>query len=461
MNTKGKYLVRAASVLAALACCSGVHAAEGDLYRAPLLPEFFGYVRTGIGSNSKGGDQVCFGLPQAGSKWRLGNECETYGEIGLGVDVFQAQAVKFNYKVMLDYLGGTNAGDEQNLVFDGSLAGTSGNGRRIGLRQNYVTVSGLGSGEYFNEMTVWMGKKYYQRHDVNAMDFYYWNNSGNGFGAENINVGFGRVSAAYIRTDNTTQPGDVSIPSETGNIVDLRLAKVAANPGGELEFGFDFRFADKLNSDTAAINANGQLYTIEHTQNNLWGGFNKFAVQYGNDAGARQGGNTYYFFTPQGAKLWRVVEQLVINPSNKFAMLSAFVFQSTKNDLAPDYQNWFSIGARPMWFWTDYLSSQFELGYDQVKYKSGGPGVDGETGRLTKLSVLPLVIRPGTAAYSRPELRFFITWGWWNETANRAAAAFNSTPTQPVVNLVGQFPQDYTAGVTNGRTIGAQVEAWW
>jgi len=70
---------------------------------------------------------------------------------------------------------------------------------------------------------------------------------------------------------------------------------------------------------------------------------------------------------------------------------------------------------------------------------------------------VPLIIRPGTGAYTRPELRLFATWATWNDAANAAAAVLN--PGQ--VNLVGQLPQDFTATVTNGWTVGAQVEAWW
>ena len=43
--------------------------------------EFHGYFRSGIGANNNGGDQQCFKLPGAGSKFRLGNECEAYGTL--------------------------------------------------------------------------------------------------------------------------------------------------------------------------------------------------------------------------------------------------------------------------------------------------------------------------------------------------------------------------------------------
>jgi maltoporin len=42
--------------------------------------EFHGYLRSGYGLNSVGGQQVAFQAPGTGAKYRLGNEAETYGE---------------------------------------------------------------------------------------------------------------------------------------------------------------------------------------------------------------------------------------------------------------------------------------------------------------------------------------------------------------------------------------------
>ncbi len=42
--------------------------------------EFHGYLRSGYGFNSDGGQQVAFQAPGADAKYRLGNEAETYGE---------------------------------------------------------------------------------------------------------------------------------------------------------------------------------------------------------------------------------------------------------------------------------------------------------------------------------------------------------------------------------------------
>jgi len=43
--------------------------------------EFHGYLRSGYGLNSEGGQQVAFQAPGTDAKYRLGNEAETYGEL--------------------------------------------------------------------------------------------------------------------------------------------------------------------------------------------------------------------------------------------------------------------------------------------------------------------------------------------------------------------------------------------
>ena len=43
--------------------------------------EFHGYMRAGVGTNNKGGEQTCFNSPALGSHLRVGNECTNYGEL--------------------------------------------------------------------------------------------------------------------------------------------------------------------------------------------------------------------------------------------------------------------------------------------------------------------------------------------------------------------------------------------
>ena len=58
---------------------------------AGLPIDFGGYFRSGFGTSSGGGKESCFGLAGASAKYRLGNECETYGELAFGGEAYKGQ----------------------------------------------------------------------------------------------------------------------------------------------------------------------------------------------------------------------------------------------------------------------------------------------------------------------------------------------------------------------------------
>lgn len=63
--------------------------AAGVLSTQALAVDFHGYARSGIGWTGSGGEQQCFKATGAASKYRLGNECETYAELKLGQEVWK------------------------------------------------------------------------------------------------------------------------------------------------------------------------------------------------------------------------------------------------------------------------------------------------------------------------------------------------------------------------------------
>lgn len=60
-----------------------VAVAVGTLSAPTMAVDFTGYARSGIGWTGSGGEQQCFQATGAQSKYRLGNECETYAELKL------------------------------------------------------------------------------------------------------------------------------------------------------------------------------------------------------------------------------------------------------------------------------------------------------------------------------------------------------------------------------------------
>ena len=113
----------------------------------PKLFEFDGYVRSGFGINAKGGDQDAFQAPGAPQKYRLGNETETYGELGLTANWINPDHndAWFKTKVKLALVA------PRNSTFD-SLKDATGN---IAVRESYVEAGHLF--ESHPEMTFWAG----------------------------------------------------------------------------------------------------------------------------------------------------------------------------------------------------------------------------------------------------------------------------------------------------------------
>ncbi|MDW4682435.1 carbohydrate porin, partial [Escherichia coli] len=68
-----------------------------------LAVDFHGYARSGIGWTGSGGEQQCFKATGAQSKYRLGNECETYAELKLGQELWKEGDKSFYFDTNVAY----------------------------------------------------------------------------------------------------------------------------------------------------------------------------------------------------------------------------------------------------------------------------------------------------------------------------------------------------------------------
>jgi maltoporin len=382
--------------------------------------EFHGYLRSGGGTNSKDGSQVCFSLPGAYSKYRLGNECETYAEIALDHNVFDGKdGVKFDYHGRLAYIS------NQQQDFESFKD----NGRDIALRENWFEAKNL---PFMSGGTLWAGKRFYQRQDVHITDFFYWDTSGYGLGAENVNVGPGKLSYAIFRNSSSQTSATTRH--------DIRFGGLQLPGGfGDLTFGLMYNKADTTSTTN---NKSGLAVNVQHFMGGVLGGFNKFAVQYGKGSAS----NMAWAYPDNSAgsdkKTFRIVEQLQWQLSRDFSGMATLVHQDQK-----DNYKWTSFGVRPVWHISDYTKLQVELGRDQVKPTSGD-ATNRQTRTLDKVTVAPTLVA-GRGFWARPEMRVFYTYAKWNAAAR---------------DLWGGVAGG-TGGVfgssTNGSTYGFQVEGWW
>ncbi|MGD8913258.1 MAG: carbohydrate porin [Candidatus Thiodiazotropha sp.] len=411
-----KFMIRKVLLSATVAslCCQSAWADDNF--------EFHGYFRTGTGYNSEGGDQVCFGLPGAVSKYRFGNECETYGELIFGYQAFKGEdGAFFNIKTNLSYVVEGEQDDEP--VGDGPS-----------WREVYVEGGNLVGG-FFEGSKFWAGKRFYRRHDVHITDFFYWNMSGAGAGVEDIDLGFANLAYAYLRnTDDNDDGTDVEDRSVSRH--DFRLYGIDVNAGGQLTIGGDIRVSDESQDDFEG--EGGFTFTAEHTQSDLWGGFNKIAFQYGKGAGYTLDASSDD--TNEDGTTWRIVEQLQVEPSTDWSAMGTFVYQD-REDTDNDDGTWTSVGGRFKYYLSNYMNLVLDAGYDQFE-----PEDDGDTRDLWK--VTPAIqLSAGRSFWTRPALRLFATYANWNDAARDAGLAGGST---------GVFGDE-----TEGWSVGVQAETWW
>lgn len=393
--------------------------------------DFGGYFRSGFGTSDKGGKEACFGLAGAGSKYRLGNECETYGELALGGEAFKGQngfAMRVNTRFA--YVLNQNQDWEQ---FSPSF------------REANVVAENIGTGA-FAKAKAWVGKRFYDRQDVHITDFYYLDTSGPGAGIENVDVGFGKMAYAIIRqASDKTQLGRTS-SADYQEVLrhDFRFSGIKTNPDGELMLGLVVN-QKRVNGGAGGIDiSRGTLFTAQHTQGNFIGGFNKVALQLATGSQAGGGAGGVEFYAHNDDRMTRIVEQFQFQPSgSKFSGMGTFVYQDKKAGATGAHSKWTSLGIRPQYHFADNMSLAVELGHDRVKDDGAA------TRTLTKFTIAPQ-IAAGNSFWSRPVLRAYYTYAKWNDAAQKAAGAGSA------LSSTGAFGSS-----TSGSTVGFQAEIWW
>jgi maltoporin len=401
--------------------------------------DFHGYLRSGIGGNSNGGGQVCFSLPGTPYKYRLGNECETYGELEFQQSLYKDKSgVEFTYGLML----GLNTPSAQDY---------EGIGGAIALRQSWVGAKNLpilpaGS-------MLWVGKRYYDRNDVHIIDFFYWDVSGPGAGLEGINPGVGKLSFAVFQSKNGDQK-QIWRP-------DVRWTAIPVGFGA-LDLGLSLFYTSDQKSVEAANRAKASpWFTIQH-QAPIFGGNNKLAFQIGTGSAAPMSGYPAND-APSSNQMWRIVEHLMFQPTGQISGSFVFEYEDAKMrynsaNIYNNHKSW-SVGVRPAYSFNDWFKLTAELGYQTITSKDpADTGLKGDALSLTKLTIAPTFTPPagpGGIFWTRPEVRFFVTYAAWNKAA-QAQGMFGQAACTTGGTSTGVMGCD-----TNGLTIGAQVESWF
>ncbi|WP_109511801.1 maltoporin [Pseudomonas ovata] len=382
--------------------------------------DFSGYLRTGTGNALDGGRQSCFQLPGAQSKYRLGNECEQYFEFDLRQELLELD----------DGSAISVEGMAQLYNQYGHTPKFTGNYGFARMNQMYAEWSKMPA---LNGGSFWAGRRYYNRNSIEMSDYFYWNQSSNGFGFDQVGIGDLKYSYVFSRKDNLFQKDFI-------NRHDFTVSGFDTNPGGALQLGVSF--LDK--PDNKDDSHTGWSAIAQHKQKGFLGSLNTFAVQYG------QGPGTALSYTgdptlDNANQSWRMVEYFDWQMTSRFSGQFQIVYQKDKRPDGDD-QNWLSVGVRPVYAFTEQFKLSTEIGRDQVEAPGG-------TRKLTKFTIAPTWSPAGPGYWNRPELRLYYTYASWNEAAQRAA---NQMAAGSALSDTGAF-----GNALHGSNVGVQLEYWW
>jgi maltoporin len=431
-----QHTIVAATLALSTASAAAALAQDADGFR------FLGYLRSGFGVAGTGDPQEAFKAPNAGSKYRLGNETEAYLEttFAYGVRPKDDPKALFDTRITVSYV--TPTSNTNN--FDTTIA----------LREAFVTAKGVwGSQE---SAVFWAGQRYYDRHDLHLSDFYYRDMSGFGGGLDGLKLGdTARLSFAWLGGSlNTLQPsGTVPPPGSfqlSKNTFDLRVSELPLL-GGRTQLALDLGL---FNGDTVAF-PEGPVYVRNNTgwagsalhERAIGPGRNVLAVQYGTGVAADfravitgiPGRRYQVGDTVDYGDLWqlRCVEDLHLDPGGPLSLQAGAVWQEIGNGAATgDRITWTSVGLRPAYHLSRYVSVELEAGWDHTNQRGG------TSGSLWKLTLAPQ-ITPTAAVLSRPSLRAYVTWARWSD------------------GFVGGVAPVLYSTKNNGFAAGVQLETWW
>ena len=377
--------------------------------------EFHGYFRLGSGSNegedSSRGSQACFGL-EGVPKYRLGNECDLTAELA-----YTREFARLS--------GGTSF---VGTVMAGAYHATSPaiSGSTLRTPQAFVEAKNI---PFLKGATIWGGRRYYNRPDVQVLDFKYIVMDGTGGGIDGIPIGPGKFSYGLFRND-------VDKP-QSANRHSFIYQDVPVNTNGTLKFDATF-----IRTDASVANGhNGWALSVTHKQDKFLGGDNILALQYGVGPGIKIGGTDNITLGSEFTRT-RVIEQLIWRVTPIFTGSANFVVQRDKTPVGT--QTWTSFGVRPVYALYEHFKLQLDVGHDRIRPADGGP-----TQQLTKITLAP-TLSSGKDFTSRPELRTFVTYATWNRAAQLAATPGSS------LSESGVF-----GGNTHGVSVGIQVEHWF
>lgn len=396
-----------------------------------------------------------FQAPGAASKYRLGNEAENYGELIMSKSFYLPGIFRLGEDLEPERaLRGPIAKVQLRMSFLNPYSSYStADGTSVGLPEAWASMGQVLP--FAPSVKFWAGNRFYRRHDIHVIDFYYWNMSGGGGGVEDIPLGPAKMALAWIGWGSTSGLSYVPSPDPENRAgfsksnVDFRIYDLPI-ASGKAELGVTYAHAISGidESGRRGPESQGVAVTLIHTIPKFLSedGVQKLSIQYGTGPSKTFTAgfetvvlDTGTFIRPDddGATRLRVTESFGANVGEHFSVGPVFVFQHTTTGVPGEAQTWVSTGVRPIYHLTRNVSIAAEGGVDWVSDEASGD--DGSLGKLTLAPQVSMGNRWG----SRPAIRAFVTGALWTDSFR------------------GRVGGSDFAARTDAFTAGMQMEAWW
>ncbi|WP_298768806.1 carbohydrate porin [uncultured Shewanella sp.] len=388
-----------------------------------------GYFRSGYGINKLSNSMTAFQNPDAPTKYRLGNEAETYGELILGynstildtpIDPYWKAQVRLAY-----------------LYSPPSSAPYKSDVNHVYIAESFVSGANLFTSNPDAQM--WGGQRFYRLDESLINDFYFLDMSGVGAGAENIalgetvklNVAF--IGGPDIPADSTSDYLGSNNGVLSKNNLDLQIHNIPTGNSHSMiwlnasyDRGGSAEAYNSINGDTYSYQtkaASGFGVGFFNFNDHFFGGQNTFAAMYGHGTSSnfRAGTDqltlsgedvTPSIYDLNDARSVRILDFFTIPLTPKWTLITLGIYQHDRNgNIDPTYgsiRNWYSFGMRPTYMFDDIFGLQFELGMDYVS--SNQLRTTTRDGILTKFTIDPFM-----QLGLNTQLRSYITFAAWSK----------------------------------------------
>jgi maltoporin len=410
-------------------------------YASAIYTEFNGYLRTGVGVHERGGPEDCLNNPGAwGNEFRIGNECDTYGE------------TTFNFmesKETVTWKAVTTFTYQSKGLFDFETSDSANGVNPWVIREAYV------EGALNAEWSVWAGKRFYRWGDIYFIDFFPIDMSGPGAGAtykfsdnSKFKVAFMR-NAKYDATTTTASGPDIGRTNK--NTLHLQYEEIPMGPGKSSFWGIlgMTPHAEKEDLTAHYKDAYGGLLAAKYEV--PWGKVqHEFAYAYGQGVMSSFGpsgdlvsdctDDALAACTVTNSKRQRAWWETVRDSGTDYSWETAVVYDHFDTGTSQDsLQKWLSVGGMFLYHQTEKLSWMAMLGSSSVTNESDNFG----TRNLWRVTVGPEFRWKG-GIWNRPLIRTFVSHTGWNN--NLKNSTYLSAPHK---------------GYNMSTHVGVQAEVWF